>query len=68
MEVCEDKAFLKVVYTHLCTAHHRKHVIPIFCIGGHFRKLLHALLLLSEEDLEKLLCDQYLAGSAGSYF
>ena len=36
--------------THFCTAHRRKHVIPIFCVGGH----LHARLSRSEEDLEKV--------------
>ena len=40
--------------THFSTAHHRKHVIPIFCVGGHFRKDLHARLPRSEEDLEKV--------------
>ena len=40
--------------THLCTVHHRKHVIPIFCVGGHFYKLLHLCLLQSEEDLEEV--------------
>ena len=40
--------------THFCTAHRRKHVIPIFCVGGHFRKHLHARLPRSEEDLEKV--------------
>ena len=34
--------------------HHRKHVIPIFCVGGHFRKILHSRLPRSEEDLEKV--------------
>ena len=40
--------------THFCTAHRRKHVIPIFCVGGHFCQHLHARLSRSEEDLEKV--------------
>ena len=40
--------------THFCTAHRRKHVIPIFCVGGLFCQHLHACLSRSEEDLEKV--------------
>ena len=40
--------------TLLCTPHHKKHVIPIFCVGGHFRKILHARLPRSEDDSEKV--------------
>ena len=40
--------------THLCTAHNRKHVIPIFCVGGHIRKMLHARLPRSEEFSENV--------------